>query len=471
MKIWLITILSIHTALFCAVINADENKKIDIDFTPKKMQACIEGSSTLQSKSGKDHYAGDDFLLAYHNLDMAPVNIKDIEKEKADKIEMLNEAVILSQNKLDKAKNDKESIKRSIEKTKTKLAKLVDYSRPSTGDINRNEKIELARKTLSSLGNKLQNIEKEIINIEDEFDQASSSYNEELKTYDYEVEIKNDLPIPIKIMRLVSGKSDVDNSFAAIKVEANKECRNCPIPPGKYLVTENIMGGLISVFEVNKLETKVIISNMKLRRPNSLGLPPESSFISPIQNTRKVLMSASVIDHDPAGLFNDGEITKDENGIYLLLAYQDWEQSIESHSLAPLESKTIQFTETAGREETTSESQSLDKSISTSVSGGWGPVSASVSASINQNSTHEHSVTLDSRKTSYQEKYFENPYIDASIIIFFWQLGDSYVLIKQSDGDGDGDGKVFSASGITWKLTTTQSPSISQHAILCGTQL
>jgi hypothetical protein len=102
---------------------------------------------------------------------------------------------------------------------------------------------------------------------------------------------------------------------------------------------------------------------------------------------------------------------------------QFWHCTGESYSLAPGESRTVSYTATHGMQESSSDSETTNASVGVSASAGWGPFSASVSASLSESSTTSQQLTVSTQTTSFVSSSYVN-LGEHSELNLFWQLTD-----------------------------------------------
>jgi hypothetical protein len=137
--------------------------------------------------------------------------------------------------------------------------------------------------------------------------------------------------------------------------------------------------------------------------PNTLPLPSGSIALPP--DTPPVLVGA--------GVTVDGALITRE---------QFWTRSAESYSLAPNEVRTTSITQTTGVTSSSSSLESVSETLSTSASIGWGPVSASISATLNASSTVQHQLTLTDQTTTSSVVQLTSG--DDPVLVIYWQLVD-----------------------------------------------
>jgi hypothetical protein len=164
---------------------------------------------------------------------------------------------------------------------------------------------------------------------------------------------------------------------------------------------------------------QVTIEAVDLVPPNALGHPPRSSAQRLVPGSSpRVLVACGMAPSEAPG----SAISRE----------QYWQLSGDSYSLVPAERRTVSFTETTGMESTTSTQETVAKSLGMSISAGWGPVSASVSASLSSSSTTFQQVSLSSEATTFVSREVENR-SDVVELVLVWQLVE-VITIFELDG-------------------------------------
>jgi hypothetical protein len=135
--------------------------------------------------------------------------------------------------------------------------------------------------------------------------------------------------------------------------------------------------------------------------PNSIPLP---AITVPVpQDSAPVLVGAAMTSNN-----------------YVVTREQYWARSSESYSLAPNEVRTVSVIQTSGVTKSSTSLKQLSSSLSTNVQGGWGPISAGISASLNSNSTEQHQVTLTEQTTNSMTVQLTSG--DNPVLVIYWQL-------------------------------------------------
>jgi hypothetical protein len=212
--------------------------------------------------------------------------------------------------------------------------------------------------------------------------------------------------------------------------------KNAPI--NWYWLVWALDGSLAAVFEgaqppANTLSIKV--GPADLSSPGDVGPVPTPSADILIPND-----SPSVLVGTGRGTASAGEST-------YMTRSQFWKRSGDSITLAPNESVTTGYTSTTGIQETSSDTKTVAESMSASASAGWGPVSASLSASLNTSSTSFQQYVSTQTDSRFESRtYASDP--NATRMIFRWQLYD-VVTVWSAEGDR-----------VLAQVTTAQHPDV-----------
>jgi hypothetical protein len=203
-----------------------------------------------------------------------------------------------------------------------------------------------------------------------------------------------------------------------------------PYYQGQYIVGRTMAtGGIVAAFQIKppdptKAVTHVILQD-DLLRPNSIPVPDTlvNSNTVPLGTPRFLVGFGST-----SGKSIDGTKTIDLD----VLHEQYWRPSPTSFPLAPGEDKKILLTHMTGLSDTSSSEHSFEATLGLSVSGGWGPVSASLSASFSDSLTTSHSRTLTQQTISTTEVHLTNS-TDSPQLIVYWELVDTYTLVESTN--------------------------------------
>lgn len=204
-----------------------------------------------------------------------------------------------------------------------------------------------------------------------------------------------------------------------IALIANAEGSYTREDPGKewYWVFTNLYTGAFAAACQTPASGSVTIMSFDLLDPNDIGLPPKP-------DDHVIIPSDS-----PPIMVGCGDL---ENG-NVVVREQYWQRLPDSYSIGPGESKTVSNTVTSGMQQTTSTLDTIEGSVMASTKAGWGPVSASVSASLSAASTSFQQFTTTKQTTSYVSDHYENDSDTDSQMYLYWQLTDS-VTVYDSAG-------------------------------------
>ncbi|MFF3089842.1 hypothetical protein ACFVRB_33085 [Streptomyces nojiriensis] len=111
---------------------------------------------------------------------------------------------------------------------------------------------------------------------------------------------------------------------------------------------------------------------------------------------------------------------------------QYWQRLPNSYSLSAGARRQVSYTVTSGMESTSSDQDQFSTSVTGSASAGWGPVSATVSASLSANSTRFQQVTTSLETTSFVSQECVNAQQEVPETFFYWQLTDVLTVFDPS---------------------------------------
>lgn len=149
--------------------------------------------------------------------------------------------------------------------------------------------------------------------------------------------------------------------------------------------------------------------------PNSFGPPPDLKDWQVIPpNSPRVCVGWGSIALKG---FTNGWVIHD----------QYWAVQSSSYSLVPRQKRRTLVELVTGLQDTTSDTKTVEASLGVSLSGGWGPVSAAINASLSMSTTHEHTVSLTQQTTTTSEDTVQSA-SDKPIQVVYWGLVDSYAL-------------------------------------------
>src|SRR5262249_13596112 len=140
-----------------------------------------------------------------------------------------------------------------------------------------------------------------------------------------------------------------------------------------------------------------------------------------------------IIPNDSPSILVGYGHAKDKSGkdTYLTRS-QFWKRSGDSISLAPGETVATSYTSTTGIQETSSTTETVATSLNASVSAGWGPVSASISAGLNTSNTSFQQYVSTQTDTSFESRTYA-PDPNSTRMIFRWQLYDVVSVSAAAD--------------------------------------
>ncbi|MFD0149296.1 hypothetical protein ACWGQ4_23045 [Streptomyces sp. NPDC055721] len=249
--------------------------------------------------------------------------------------------------------------------------------------------------------------------------------------------IVNDTPLALDLFWIDyvgdhAGDSDAGwrVGYQGALLEANGGSMTLGCNPENYwLIKTRHSGAFVSVIEATTADRFVSLSGSDLLDPNDIGGIPEPS-------------DSMIIPPDgPAVLVGMGELP---NG-NIVTREQFWQRLPDSYSLAPGETRQVNFSITTGMQQSSSDTKTATESVSASASAGWGPFSASVSASLSKSSTSTHQVTVSTQQTSLVSTSYSNDG-KSPVMLLNWQLAD---VITVFDKKGQSLASVISGTTPT----------------------
>ena len=189
------------------------------------------------------------------------------------------------------------------------------------------------------------------------------------------------------------------------------------IMDGTYIVFRCVAtGGLVAVIVLTDASPIHTIGQRLLTVPNDIGSFPVTTEQKPVPpDSGRVVVACGIINE----------------GLSIVCREQFWRRLSQSYSVAPGEKRTINFTHTSGMSQTSSDSKSMATSIGTNVSAGWGPISASISASLNTSSTRFQEIVFHEETTRYESFETENK-TDKILTYVSWQLTDIITVFDKN---------------------------------------
>jgi hypothetical protein len=205
-------------------------------------------------------------------------------------------------------------------------------------------------------------------------------------------------------------------------------------PVNCYWLAWTLDGALAAVYPgTAQAALSITIMPADLPSPGDIGPVPVPSVEVPIPND-----SPSVLVATGRGRDSEGAVT------YVARA-QFWKRSGDSITLASKEEVTTSYTTMTGIQETSSRTETVAESVSASAAAGWGPVSASLSASLNTSTTSFQQYVSTRTDVRFESRTY-NPE-QGSRMIFRWQLFDVVTIWS-------------AANKVLAQVTTAQQPDI-----------
>ncbi|GAB2712137.1 hypothetical protein [Kitasatospora kifunensis] len=201
-----------------------------------------------------------------------------------------------------------------------------------------------------------------------------------------------------------------------------------------WLAKSHYSGAFAAVLQNPRGKSTLTFSGADLLDPNNIGPIPEptANMLIP-QDGPSVLVATGLVQHGATTRTPVSTLADDQVGLGVaVVREQFWHSTGESYSLAPGEARTVSYTVTQGKQDTSSESDTTNASVGVSASAGWGPFSASVSASLSESSTTTQQLTVSTQTTSFVSSTYQNrsKYPELNL---FWQLTD-VATVYDEDG-------------------------------------
>lgn len=185
------------------------------------------------------------------------------------------------------------------------------------------------------------------------------------------------------------------------------------------VLTTQKTGAFVAALRPNAEWNDITISHEQLNAPNDVGPPPAPYANRPVPPASEaVLVGISAGDLGYTGT--------------VVMREQFWRLRSESCTLAPGETRQINYTETSGSQSTSSDQATLAGALGGSVSAGWGPLSASLNASLNASVSFSQQTTITENETTYVSSTMTND-TDTTQMFLRWQLTD-VISVFQPDG-------------------------------------
>ncbi|MFH0242692.1 hypothetical protein ACGRHY_09670 [Streptomyces sp. HK10] len=206
----------------------------------------------------------------------------------------------------------------------------------------------------------------------------------------------------------------VDFPAGGIPPTARSDFYAGPLLNGWYLLFVNqYTGAFVTVKQVSVAKdgdqpVPIAVTLQDLLVPHGIGPPPK-----PYKNI--------VIPPDSPRMTVGCGTTAVQGREKKVTLEQYWRRLPKSYSIGPHQSRVENYTVTSGRDLTTTAESTLAASLGLSVNAGWGPISTSISASLNTASSTSQQVSTHARTTSFISQEFTNQE-DTEKIILFWEL-------------------------------------------------
>ncbi len=120
-----------------------------------------------------------------------------------------------------------------------------------------------------------------------------------------------------------------------------------------------------------------------------------------------------------------------DNG-HIILREIWWFLTDQSVSLAPEEEQSWVVSYHEGVQNSVTELATVSSELGTSVSGGWGPISASISASLSASSSVQETVFLTEETTMSEQRTITNSHKNKDMNVRVFQVAERYRILKGS---------------------------------------
>lgn len=219
------------------------------------------------------------------------------------------------------------------------------------------------------------------------------------------VQVYNQLPVEVFVYSLSS--AGTRKYIGSIEPGANAPISGAV--NSSFVFASALSGSFISAYTISSATSYTLDSSV-LSEPNHVGLIPEATKELPVPvNSPLVMVACAKVTVESQENF----ITRE----------QYWNLQGDSYSLTVGESRTMSFTIVSGRQETSSNENTVGASIGVNAQAGWGPMSAGISASLNASSTSFQQVSINEQRTTYISDTVTNNAED-DIVVLRWQMMD-----------------------------------------------
>ena len=187
-------------------------------------------------------------------------------------------------------------------------------------------------------------------------------------------------------------------------------------PNDWLLFTVAASGAFVRVMQISKNQTKYAVNFVQLTLPFDIGPIPQPTLTQYIpQDSASILIACGTLPQN-------NTVTRE----------QYWHLQGDSYSLAPGEMRTISYTVTTGKQDTSSTQATISTQLGFNASDGWGPVSAGLSSSLNASAAVSQQVTISEQATSYVSTTVKNDTDDAQLVLR-WQLVDLLTIFNSKN--------------------------------------
>ena len=236
------------------------------------------------------------------------------------------------------------------------------------------------------------------------------------------VQVYNQLPCAVQVYFVTS--SGYRTYVGKINPNSNAPLSGT-IAGDYYIALLPQSGAFISAFEITAGVTAYYVANTSLIDPNDIGtLPQPTRTIVVPPNSPSVLVAIGTVPPTTPGQTVPSTAS-------VVTREQYWSLQGDSSSIVPGETRTTSFTVTSGKQETSSDQATVSSSLGLSAGGGWGPVSASVSASLNVSASLFQQVTVTEQTSTYVSDVVTNN-SQNPILALRWQMADVVTVYNSS---------------------------------------
>jgi hypothetical protein len=226
-----------------------------------------------------------------------------------------------------------------------------------------------------------------------------------------DITMNNNTEVPVSISYPAAPGQYV--TFATVAVGGTATAYQCS--ENTYIIVRSALtGAFMAVLTVTTGILTYPITCALLCSPNDIGTIPTPTLSIPIPtDSPSVLVACGVLP-------NGNTVTR----------AQYWSRQPDSYSLAPGETRTVSYTEVAGMQRSSSTQETVTAAVSSSASAGWGPISASVSASLSASAMTNQQVSVSTENTSFTSMSLTNTSTTDSSLVLRWQLMDVLTILS-----------------------------------------